>query len=373
MGHFSYTCRLSGLPITGGDKAVLIPLIPSNDSWYDNGEKQIRQFGRTSFVSNDGAQIFFKPLTLPVFGEYSGYGSLENIIEDDNTLVLEKHFGLTIQQIVDVICCGRKDDGYDDALDVVKTDSKKRGDDYGNPKYKKEFQLLIKASGTWMRQEVYEGLALQKKYKNYFDNLDIGVPSILNAVGFKETEKTNAERFNRVFVNGPITLLSDGNWIEVSLKNHVYNLKDLKKYCKKNGLEINISEIESKGKYEQIYDYILPTINDIGYRSRWEGDRIRSLFLADRYEPQEISVAYFDAVKSSTDKYFLRKNLIDWHNVFGFFFVTGHYLSPIGTSPQDGEHSAVMLVLEVAVDVLKNDIKKNECENIIENEEDNEY
>ena len=35
MGSFSFTCQLSGLPITSGEKAVIIPIIPK-DHWWDN-------------------------------------------------------------------------------------------------------------------------------------------------------------------------------------------------------------------------------------------------------------------------------------------------------------------------------------------------
>ena len=52
----------------------------------------------------------------------------------------------------------------------------------------------------------------------------------------------------------------------------------------------------------------------------------------------------------------MRKNIIDWHRVIPYWYATGQYLTPIGTSPQDGDREAVMTVLTVARDVLKKEI-----------------
>ena len=393
MGHFSYTCRLTGLPITGGTRVALIPLIPNRMGFAED-----KKYGKSVYVSNDGAQVFFHPLMFPIFGEYNEYGRIENIEKDDHTKILEKHFGLTIQEIADVICSGRKDDGFDDELEVVKTESKKEresagSDDYGKPSYKKKYEILLKASATWMHRDVYDGLAKAKQSRGHRDNVDLGVPSILKALGFVEQGGvkdpiTEAEEFaekikglpeeeqkkkmkefikkitargekesNRVFVQGPVSLNSDGNWIEVKDNGGgIYDFKELKKYCKKKGLDLDISVIDAKDHTEQIYDYILPDTKTIDDRSRWEGDRIRNLLLAGYYsQPNEINKLYFDSIKKNGSP-FMRKNIIDWHRVIPYWYATGQYLTPIGTSPQDGDREAVMTVLTVARDVLKKEI-----------------
>jgi hypothetical protein len=382
---------------------------------------------------------------FPIFGNYDDYGGMEKIEEDDNTKSLEKYFGLTIQEIVDVICCNRKDDGFSDALKVIKKkikpakdsiagekhfdkyqritgdkmpfgngrypDSSGKGDkpwmviregkkvpatkeeydadfkliheqyarynkwketnpdetdDYGKPQYEEKYKELLKVSGAWMRREVYDGLAARKT-NNYFDKVDIGTPAILKALGFKEKTSiastvknvinSNANRFNRVFTNGPVSLNSDGNWIEVGKGEHLYNLHDLKKYCKNKGLDIDISVINSKGFYEQTYDYIVPEVKKLDHHSRWEGDRVRSLFLGDdKWSGNEISKFYFKEVKSNGGE-FLKKNMIDWHNVKKYFYIMGQFLSPVGTSPQDGEPKDVLAVVSLTKTILEQDLK----------------
>lgn len=91
MGHFSYTCGLTGLPITDGTKVVLLPMKIRKNSF-----KLDSKYGENGLISNDGTNVRFQPFCLPIKGEYGGYGNIVNIIEDENTKLLEEYFGLTI-------------------------------------------------------------------------------------------------------------------------------------------------------------------------------------------------------------------------------------------------------------------------------------
>lgn len=119
MGHYSQSCKLTGLPITGGTSVALFPMKMST-RLYDNSEDNIRKYGKTSMVSNDGPRLKFIPCMFPILGKYDDYGGIDDIVEDDNTKVIEEYYGLTIKQVVDILTSGRKDDGYDDALNVLK-------------------------------------------------------------------------------------------------------------------------------------------------------------------------------------------------------------------------------------------------------------
>ena len=112
MGHFSHTCKLTGLPITGGTPVVLFPIMPSNKE-YEYSLDSLKKCGTTYQCSNDAHHFKFTPCWFPIKGIYNDYGGLKNIVEDDNTKVLEKYYGLSIQQLINIITCGRKDDGYD--------------------------------------------------------------------------------------------------------------------------------------------------------------------------------------------------------------------------------------------------------------------
>src|SRR5579859_7955463 len=118
MGHFSHCCKLTGIPITSGS-AVLIVMRPVRNL-YDNSEESLKKYGSAYMCSNDTTRLKYVPVWYPIRGEYNEYGCMENIVEDDHTKIIENYYGLTIQQILDIVCSGRKDDGYDDALKVIK-------------------------------------------------------------------------------------------------------------------------------------------------------------------------------------------------------------------------------------------------------------
>jgi hypothetical protein len=116
MGHFSMSCHLSGLPITGSTPACLILLKPSGMAKYVHPKNE---YGTTHYISNEGTKVFYQPFAFPIKGNYDDYGGLE-VEADENTAILEEYFGLPIQDIINVVTSGRKDDGYDDALKVIK-------------------------------------------------------------------------------------------------------------------------------------------------------------------------------------------------------------------------------------------------------------
>lgn len=119
MGHFSYSCYLTGLPITGSTPVAIFP-IKMRKKLYDNSEEELRKYGKSTLLSNEGARVKFVPMTFPIFGKYDEYGGVDDIIKDDNTKVLEDYYGLTIEEIVGILTSGRKSDGFDGALKVIK-------------------------------------------------------------------------------------------------------------------------------------------------------------------------------------------------------------------------------------------------------------
>lgn len=116
MGHFTHNCKLTGVPIK--DNAVLIVMRPNPMFKHELGN--ITKYGSSSLISNDGTWLKFLPVWFPIYGEYNDYGGLENIVKDDNTQILEKYYDLKIEQIIDIVTSGRKDDGFDGSLDIVK-------------------------------------------------------------------------------------------------------------------------------------------------------------------------------------------------------------------------------------------------------------
>ena len=417
MGHFSHCCKLSGLPITGGTPVVLFPMI-MRDKLFDNSEDKLRKYGKTYMCSNEGTRLKFIPNMFPILGDYNDYGGIENIIEDDNTKALEKYFGLTIQQICDIICCGRKDDGYSDDLAVIKDPKAK--DEYGKPKYQERYKELLSLSGMWVHREVYMNLTDTPTDSTY-DKLDLGTPSLLESLGFVELTgedlpklskafKGNREpkRYNRAFKQGDLIVWSDGTWLGT---DSIYRLSDFAKYCKDNGVTIDISQHDKKDYVEQMFDYVVPKydglveskhndkdveaiVDEVMKDEKRLGEIKKRLDINSREElvktlTRAYSMTTMDDMQMRMSHYFLnterygshqiknpltdiyfnlakegkiRDNMVRFWRFDSYMFACGRFYDIVGTSPQDGSHELVMNVLNVASNILIKEVKERYSE-----------
>jgi len=99
MGSFSVACSISKITISEGDKCIIVPLIPNpRRICADTGCHRINP---KSMLSSP--MEYFMPLCLPIKGKYNDYGSIKNIEKNENTKVIEKFFGISIEDFVDTI------------------------------------------------------------------------------------------------------------------------------------------------------------------------------------------------------------------------------------------------------------------------------
>src|SRR3972149_3887048 len=84
MGSWSVNCGISNIAITSGNKCVILPL-------KKNGREE-RQW---------------QPATLPIFGTYNDYGGNEDNQVDKNTIPIEEHFGVGIEDFVVFLVDGK--------------------------------------------------------------------------------------------------------------------------------------------------------------------------------------------------------------------------------------------------------------------------
>ena len=89
MGCFDMSCLISRLPVHAGDKCCILPTIKNQ-------------------YHESGPWANYKMALPPIFGVYNDYGSMEKIVRDYNTELIEKYFELPIEKVVKA-CCGRKD------------------------------------------------------------------------------------------------------------------------------------------------------------------------------------------------------------------------------------------------------------------------
>jgi hypothetical protein len=426
MGSWDVSCHLSGLHIGCGDKAVLVALKPRTNA-YDNELSELRKFGKSSLISNEGANLYFQEALFPIQGVYDDYGRISDIVADDNTKALEEYYGLPIDEIAGVLTDGRADDIF-----VSPSMSDSSGSlDMTNPKHAD----LISLSAMWIHGEVYERLAKSRGSSDE-DSIDMGNRLLLESVGFIfEGQDTTRDRFDEKFVKDGFVVWSDGTWTDAN----IFSPQDLKESAAKEGVVIDITPLVSRSYYTQKYDFeVLPKLQEMAeakqhiesvketlkntkaddeaaneaiekyirvmermrldrhsaaaylllqrdwgfetkpnvksLRESWKSDiknrksygskvsrkRITEVNkiltqLEAAGEPQQISEFYGEKIIENGNGY-LRQNISDWFTVKSYFFSSGRFLYPIGTSPQHGDDEAVLTLLEVARDICKREV-----------------
>jgi hypothetical protein len=302
----------------------------------------------------------------PIIGEYDSYGCIENIIEDDNTKAIEEFYGLKIQEIVNIVCSNRKDDGYDNELLIIKkekSDDYDPSDDYGNPQYQERYLELLTYSGMWIRGDLYKKLNENHIRSEFglYEEMNLGISELLISLGFTQGPIDNSkERYNIPFTKDDLTIYSDGTWLNVPNRS-IYTLKGLKKYCNENNVNIDITPI-SQNIVGQIYDLIIPKLKmGESKHNPFYPFYIRHIdktalfyLLKDDFNDNPMSNVYLKYAQEGK----LKQNMLDFWNFDKYMFANGRFYDIIGTSPQDGEHKLVYNLLTIAKDILEDEIKE---------------
>ena len=182
MGSWSVYCGISQIAITAGQECVFLPL-----------KKNARGNSYLPYI----------PATLPIFGEYDDYGGIENIIKDDNTKFIEKHFKCKI-----------------DAFCTFFTRGCIRDDESDFPKKLGKIEEIKDWKFMFIDKKVYDFMSsFTGSGENGAGELEFGNPDILKLLGFKHNgEKINkkvedSSRYNDEWELNGVKFYSDGTWL----------------------------------------------------------------------------------------------------------------------------------------------------------------
>lgn len=232
MGSWSVYCGISNITINSGRRCVFLPLVKNKTSEYDE----------------------YIPSTLPIFGEYNDYGSLENIVEDFNTKIIEEAYGCSIGEFVDFL------------VDVRRNYDSEHSDWHGREHLKplEDFKYM------WIDGEVYDFLRnLHPIDYGRAGDFDIGNHNILEQLGFVLMGDSGVERYTKKYVytkdDVVVELVSDGTWAHYQdnkgkFNQLVYSMGTLKE------LGVDVSKFESMEEQNahRIFD-IETKFNILGY------------------------------------------------------------------------------------------------------------
>jgi hypothetical protein len=232
MGSWSVYCGISNITISSGRRCVFLPLVKNKTSEYDE----------------------YIPATLPIFGEYNDYGSLENIVEDFNTKIIEEAYGCSIDEFVDFLVDVRRD--YDS--------------EYSDWEGKEHLKPLESFEYMWIDGEVYDFLRnLHPIDYGRAGDFDIGNPNLLGELGFVHMGESGIERYNQKYVytkdDVVVELVSDGTWAHYQdnkgeFNQLVYHMGTLKEL----GVDVSKFENMEEQNAHRVFDIETKFIN-LGY------------------------------------------------------------------------------------------------------------
>lgn len=177
MGDSNFSCCLTNVTIRNAD-CVFLPLVKAR---YSNGAKF--QAG-SSVCSNEGALVYFQPLTLPIAGHTDGYSGITDIEEGPNTRLIEQITGIGIEDFCEGISRANFDSG-NPAIKKIFSITKNEYDDADEKENEEKYKLY----GTWFHREAWDHFS-KISYDGYGGRKQDW--SILNRSFFKEYALTLA-------------------------------------------------------------------------------------------------------------------------------------------------------------------------------------
>ena len=216
MGSWSVSCGISNIAITSGKECCIIPLKESIDEY--------------------GGYV---PTTLPIFGKYDDYGGMEDIVQDENTKLIEKYFGIPISEFIQFLVDGEFTYNRREVAPIRE-----------KLEENKKLEEISKWRFMWVDKQVYDFMS--KSYDKWQKgHHDFGTKVMLDLLGFTEVENAeiknyDPKRFNKKYQKGDLFVYSDGQTM-LSEKNQFIYYTD-NKYSSESSLSYYI-EIPEDLKY----------------------------------------------------------------------------------------------------------------------------
>lgn len=341
MGSWSVHCGISNIAITSGNECVLLPLKKNNGFGYQPN----------------------LPATLPIFGTYDDYGGLENIQKDENTKLIEEHFGITIEEFVVYFVDGKHTYNrgeYKEVLDKIK-----------NPSEVEDWNFMF------IDKKVYDFMSTN--FINSIDSLRLGDSSILKLLDFKhegESEGVDEHLYShsgkKFISNGRSLKTWDGQSIfyfndsdrQYSLLNHI-DLSDDKLWVGTKNMYQLWEHLDDSICKELLLQIVGVSVYDLNGSL----DILRKFYIKQGRDTSEIDelVGKEPEPKTLKDKYkrdfrLHGKLLSDLNTISrNLYPMSGYFKENIlHLTPQCGEHGRHQIILDKFSEINKSYINQYE-------------
>jgi hypothetical protein len=335
MGSWSVSCGISNIAITSGNECCIIPLIESHSEY--------------------GGYV---PVSLPIFGRYNDYGGMEDIVENENTKLIENYVGISISELVEFLVDGKFTYNRSEVNPI-----REKLDANGRLNEVEKWRFM------WVDKQVYDFMSISydKWEKGHHD---FGTPEMLALLGFTlvedaEIKNYDPERFDKKYQRGNLFVYSDGQTMLSEKNQYIYYTdkgceSSLMTYIElpedllyiKDKVSHEIWRLFSPKKIKERFNYLFggdryafhdddTFINLIIERFKREGKEIPP-DLDLKQKPQKIYQQYFENMEVFGDLLVgmlnVRHNL---HPMSGRWFPHALYLTP-----QCGEYDHHQILLD---------------------------
>jgi hypothetical protein len=241
MGSFNVACSVSSLSINSGEDVFFLPLLPNNSR---DGKHEVHPTSSLIY-----ADCYFTPFCLPIQGVYNDYGSIEQIVKDDNTQAIENYFGISIEEFIEEVTVDGQSLDLDDA---------------------RKQKMMAEMSGMFIHGHVYKELVHFHLTNEGHSLQEYVTGRALSMFGFEKKQDLKEPHYDSLW-------RKDGFPFEVMVGNYgsqivefghdqphsVYSIASfVEVWGKETGEVLSVSSLENVSKYDLYYDDFQIKLND---------------------------------------------------------------------------------------------------------------
>lgn len=303
MGCFSVSCNLSGLPIYSQEIGIII-IKQKNKK---NGEITVE---KNFICSNDGAKVYFEPVSPIIWGQCDTYGNIENIEINDS-------FKWTCKNVLKIKA------------------TKKNFHEWVSSNWMEvpEDNLYVT---FFLKSIVTQVIEYQRKESSLFNHYcQHWVLEKFSHIFTFLGEDKSIKRYNKVYqLADGRKIYSDGNWIYIKDNHPFYKTSSLLE-------EINIPEIS-----EEIMSIDPGTIYEQMYDENLKGNNVFS--------------RYYDIFKVWENSENIKKEVCDTFLLSNFMHCVNRYFFPVFSGPQHNEYKELKLLNELVANEITKEMENND-------------
>lgn len=251
------TCAFTKLPISEGDKVVVIPL-------KEFKFKSETNHGVTPPVMYENTSDFV-PFTLPIIGHYDIVEGLVNIVKDSNTKIIENKYRMSIEDFLSIVFCSRN---FNDSLSALFKQFAKNKETFelfykDKKKYFEHFGFIKEADFIYKHESLKDCLFLinESEYKvtctrngNLVFENQLSLEKTLNNISKYFNTELNAREDN-VFLNKLKGLSSMIIRYDV-YQNFILNKNDFNDYFQEAWMDFN----ETSNRANKLKNHLLKEV-----------------------------------------------------------------------------------------------------------------